>query len=73
MENLKFKFNYYLMELEMWWSNIWLSKTEKQKIKDSLKRRREQGGCSSWQQFLVDNPEHAKYAWEKEFIKKEKE
>ena len=52
MENLKFKFNYYLMELEMWWSNIWLSKTEKQKIKDSLKRRREQGGCSSWQQFF---------------------
>ena len=67
-ENLKFKYNYYFMKLEILWSDLRMSEDEKREIKNSLKKRREQGGCSSWQQFLKDSPEYAKHDWEKEFV-----
>tara|TARA_B100000575_G_C23033378_1_gene594891 strand:- start:670 stop:894 length:225 start_codon:yes stop_codon:yes gene_type:complete len=73
IENLKFKFNYYIMELEMWWSEFWMGEDEKKEIKNSIKKRRGQGGCSSWKQFLKENPEHAKHDWEKEFINNQKD
>ena len=38
LENLKFKFNYYFMEIEMWWSDLWMSEDEKKEIKNSLKK-----------------------------------
>jgi len=40
-----------------------------QEIKESLRKRREEGGCSMWRQQLLKNPELAKYDWEKEFVK----
>ena len=70
MSEIHFRFNYYLMKIEMWWSDLWMTKEEKAEIKESLRKRRELGGCSSWQQFLKDNPEHAKHDWEKEFVNK---
>ena len=53
----------------MWWSDLWMTKEEKAEIKESLRKRRESGGCSSWRNNLKDHPEVAKYAWEKEFVK----
>ena len=38
-------------------------------IKEALKKRREEGGCSSWRNYLAKHPEAAKYDWEKEFVK----
>jgi len=45
------------------------SKKSHQEIKESLRKRREEGGCSMWRQQLLKNPELAKYDWEKEFVK----
>ena len=55
--------------IEMWWSGLWMTKEEKVEIKESLRKRRESGGCSMWRNYLKDHPEAAKYDWEKEFIK----
>ena len=71
-EELKFKINYYWMEIEMWWDEFWISDKEREEIKQSLKRRRESGGCSMWRQYLIENPDSAKYNWEKEFVKANK-
>jgi len=57
------------MEIEMWWSNLWLSNEDKDKIKESLRKRRESGGCSMWREYLKEHPEAAKHNWEKEFLK----
>ena len=69
IEALRFRINYYLMKIEMWWSDIWMTKEEKAEIKESLRKRREAGGCSMWRQALLKNPEYAKLDWEKEFVK----
>ena len=53
----------------MWWSNLWLSNEDKDKIKESLRKRRESGGCSMWREYLKEHPEAAKHNWEKEFLK----
>ena len=63
--------------IEYWWWNyiqfpLWHrfgSKESKREIKESLRKRREEGGCSMWQQQLLKKPELAKYDWEKEFVK----
>ena len=63
--------------IEYWWWNYvhfplrhrFGSKESKQEIKESLRKRREEGGCSSWRNYLKDHPEAAKYDWEKEFVK----
>ena len=47
-EELKFRFNYYWMDIEMWWDDLWMSDKEKAEIKESLRKRRESGGCSMW-------------------------
>ena len=70
MSEIHFRFNYYLMKIEMWWSDLWMTKEEKAEIKESLRKRRESGGCSSWRNNLKDHPEVAKYDWEKEFVNK---
>ena len=36
-EELKFRVNYYLMDIEMWWDDIWMSKKEKNEIKEKIK------------------------------------
>mgnify|MGYP001158260154 FL=1 len=64
-------------KIGMWWFDyvhfpLWHrfgSKESKDEIKESLRKRREEGGCSSWRNYLKDHPEAAKYDWEKEFIK----
>ena len=53
----------------MWWDDLWMSDKEKAEIKESLRKRREAGGCSMWRQYLKEHPEAAKYDWEKEFVK----
>ena len=68
-EELRFRVNYYLMKIEMWWSDLWMTKKEKAEIKESLRNRRKIGGCSMWRNYLQDHPEEAKYDWEKEFVK----
>ena len=70
-EELRFRVNYYLMKIEMWWSDLWMTKEEKAEIKESLRKRRKAGGCSMWRNYLKDHPEAAKYDWEKEFVKGE--
>ena len=70
IEELRFRFNYYLMKIEMWWSDLWMTKEEKAEIKESLRKRREEGGCSSWRTYLAEHPEAAKYDWEKDFVNK---
>ena len=65
--------------IEYWWWNyvqfpLWHrfgSKESKRKIKESLRKRREEGGCSAWRNYLEDHPEAAKYDWEKEFVKRQ--
>jgi len=64
-------------KIEYWWWNyvhfpLWHrfgSKESHDEIKESLRKRREDGGCSSWRNYLKDHPEVAKYDWEKEFVK----
>jgi hypothetical protein len=64
-------------KIEYWWWNyvhfqLWHrfgSKESHDEIKESLRKRREDGGCSSWRNNLKDHPEVAKYDWEKEFVK----
>ena len=73
LDDFRFRFNYYLMKIEMWWFHLWMTKEEKVEIKESLRKRREEGGCSAWQNYLKDHPESAKYDWEKEFVKDIKE
>ena len=68
-EELRFRVNYYLMKIEMWWSDLWMTKEEKAEIKESLRKRRESGGCSMWRQALLNHPEYAELDWEKEFVK----
>ena len=72
-EELKFRVNYYLMDIEMWWDDIWMSNKEKNEIKESLRKRRESGGCSMWREYLKDHPEAAEHNWEKKFIKDTKQ
>ena len=69
MKKLRFQFNFYLMKIEMWWSDLWMTKEEKAEIKESLSNRRKKGGCTMWRNYLQDYPEEAKYDWEKEFAK----
>ena len=57
------------MEIEMWWFNLWMSNEDKDKIKESLRKRRESGGCSMWREYLKEHPEAANHNWEKEFLK----
>ena len=45
------------------------SKKSHDVIKESLRKRREDGGCSSWRTYLKEHPEAAKHEWEKEFVK----
>ena len=59
-----------------WYDNVYFplwhrfgSKESKREIKEALKKRREEGGCSSWRNYLAKHPEAAKYDWEKEFVK----
>jgi len=59
-----------------WWDNIsfplWYrfgSKESHQEIEDALRKRRQDGGCSMWQNHLKNHPEDAKYDWEKEYVK----
>ena len=47
------------------------SKESKREIKESLRKRREKGGCSAWRNYLEDHSEAAKYDWEKEFVKRQ--
>ena len=60
-----------------WWDNfsfpLWYrfgSKESHDEITEALKKRREEGGCSMWQEHLKSQPEDAKYEWEKSFVKK---
>ena len=63
--------------LSLWWYDyvhfpLWHrfgSKESHDEIKESLRKRREEGGCSAWRSYLAEHPEAAKYDWEKEFIK----
>ena len=65
--------------IEYWWWNyvhfpLWHrfgSKESHDEIKESLRKRRKEGGCSAWRNYLKDHPEAAKYDWEKEFVKGE--
>ncbi len=65
--------------IEYWWWNyvqfpLWHrfgSKESKREIKESLRKRREKGGCSAWRNYLEDHSEAAKYDWEKEFVKRQ--
>ncbi len=68
-EELKFNFNYYWMEVVMWWDDLWMSDEEKDEIRKSLQKRRESGGCSMWRAYLKENPEEARHDWEKEYVK----
>ena len=53
----------------MWWDDLWMSDKEKAENKESLRKRREAGGCSMWRAYLKKHPEAASYDWEKEFVK----
>mgnify|MGYP000956412803 CR=1 FL=1 len=61
----------------LWWYDyvhfpLWHrfgSKESKREIKEALKKRRKEGGCSAWRTYLAEHPEVAKYDWEKEFVK----
>ena len=68
MKKLRFQFNFFLIKIEMWWSDLWMTKEEKAEIKESLINRRKTGGCSMWRDYLKDHPEAAKYDLEKEFV-----
>ena len=65
------------IRLGLWWFDyihfpIWHrfgSKESHREVEESLRKRREEGGCSMWRDYLKDHPETAKYDWEKEFIK----
>ena len=65
--------------IEYWWWNyvqfpFWHrfgSKESHQEIKESLRKRREEGGCSMWRDYLKEHSEAAKYDWEKEFVKRQ--
>ena len=37
-EELKFNFNYYWMEVVMWWDDLWMSDEEKDEIRKSLRK-----------------------------------
>ncbi len=52
----------------MWWDDLWVSDKEKEEIKESLRKRREAGGCSMWREYLKKHPEAAKHQWEKDFV-----
>ena len=67
-EELKFNFNYYWMEVVMWWDDLWMSDEEKDEIRESLRKRRESGGGSLWRAYLKENPEAARHDWEKEYV-----
>ena len=67
-EELKFNFNYYWMEVVMWWDDLWMSDEEKDEIRESLRKRRESGGCSMGRAYLKENPEAARHDWEKEYV-----
>ena len=67
-EELKFNFNYYWMEVVMWWDDLWISGEEKDEIRESLRKRREFGGCSMWRAYLKENKEAARHDWEKEYV-----
>tara|TARA_B100001250_G_scaffold33704_1_gene27328 strand:- start:800 stop:1021 length:222 start_codon:yes stop_codon:yes gene_type:complete len=69
-QKLKFNFNYYCMEIEMWWDNLFMSEEEIAEVRESLRKRRESGGCSVWRAYLNEHPEAAMHDWEKEFVKK---
>ena len=56
MKKLRFQFNFYLMKIEMWWSDLWMTKEEKAEIKESLSNRRKKGGCTMWRNYLQDHP-----------------
>lgn len=68
---MKFYFN-----ISYWWfTNVYLPlwsrfgfKKSKAEIRNSLENRRKNGGCSSWRNYLLDNPECATYDWEKRFV-----
>ena len=65
--------------IEYWWWNyvqfpfwhMFGSKESHQEIKESLRKRREEGGCSMWRDYLKEHPEAAMYDWEKEFVKRQ--
>ena len=65
--------------LGLWWYDyvhfpLWHrfgSKESHQEIKGSLRKRREEGGCSMWRQALLNYPEYAELDWEKEFVKRQ--
>tara|TARA_B100000315_G_scaffold246734_1_gene274425 strand:- start:318 stop:557 length:240 start_codon:yes stop_codon:yes gene_type:complete len=66
--------------IEYWWWNYvhfplrhrFGSKKSKEETRKALHKRRKEGGCSSWRNYLKDHPEAAKYDWEKEFVKENK-
>ena len=68
------------IRLRLWWFDyihfpIWHrfgSKDSHREVEESLRKRREEGGCSMWRDYLKDHPETAKYDWEKEFVKERK-
>ena len=70
LEKLKFNFNYYWMEIEMWWNDLWMSDEDKAEIRESLRKRRKSGGCSMWRAYLKEHPDAARHDWEKEFVRK---
>ena len=45
-----------------------MSDEEKAEIKESLRKRRETGGCSMWRAYLKEHHEVAKYDWEKNLL-----
>tara|TARA_Y100000996_G_scaffold414527_2_gene405691 strand:- start:535 stop:753 length:219 start_codon:yes stop_codon:yes gene_type:complete len=67
-KEIMFRFSYYWMEIEMWWDDLWISDKKREEIKESLRKRREAGGCSMRRQYLENHSEAAKYNWEKEFV-----
>ena len=66
--------------IEYWWWNYvhfplrhrFGSKKSKEETRKALHKRRKEGGCSAWRNYLKDHPEAAKYDWEKEFVKGQK-
>ena len=68
-------------KINFWWYNyiyfpLWYrfgSQESHDEITKSLKKRRQEGGCSMWQECLKRHPEDAKYKWEKNFVKKIKQ
>ena len=65
------------IRIGLWWYDyvnfpLWRrfgSKKSHLEIKESLRKRRESGGCSMWRNYLKDHPEAAKYDWEKKIVK----